>query len=179
MTPTGSAPCVMSRTTALTIACLLLVVMVALPLVPRAPSASLASTPTQPPTSTSTRPPKSSLARTMADLLRPLLAGGVDAAAQHHVIHLIDQHPVIIFSASYCKFCALARRALRQERIRFVSIDLDVRPDGEALHQVLWKMTGVSTVPCIFVRGRFLGGYMELKSAIETRWLHRTLARLR
>lgn len=72
-----------------------------------------------------------------------------------------EQSPV--FSKSYCPYCVKAKDAIRsalgQPGVAATTVwELDERDDGAAIQAYLGKKTGASTVPRVFVGGKFLGG---------------------
>lgn len=84
------------------------------------------------------------------------------------VTHLIGAHPVVVFSKTYCPYCRRAKATLASaaEAIPGASpphiVELDERPDGEALQQVLAARTGRRTVPSVWVGGVPVGGGDEV-----------------
>ena len=72
--------------------------------------------------------------------------------------------PVRIYTTTYCTFCRLAKGLLRERGIPFD--DLDVTDDDEA-RRWLVGATGRRTVPQIFIDGKPIGGYEELRSLDE------------
>ena len=68
-----------------------------------------------------------------------------------------------VFSKSYCPYCHKAKDAIRsalgQPGIAATTIwELDERQDGNEIQSYLGQKTGASTVPRVFVGGKFLGG---------------------
>jgi glutaredoxin 3 len=72
--------------------------------------------------------------------------------------------PVRIYTTTYCTFCRLAKELLRERGIPFE--DLDVTDDDEA-RRWLVEATGRRTVPQIFIDGKPIGGYEELRALDE------------
>ena len=72
----------------------------------------------------------------------------------------IAANPVMVFSKSYCPFCAKAKRALESvlpcEKI--VVMELESRPDCADIQDYLMSITGGRSVPRVFVAGKFIGG---------------------
>lgn len=65
---------------------------------------------------------------------------------------------VAVFSKTYCPYCTKAKRALQSVGAKAVVIELDERPDGDAIQAELARMTGARTVPRVFVNGKCIGG---------------------
>ena len=71
--------------------------------------------------------------------------------------------PLPVFSKSYCPYCVKAKDALRsalgQPGLAATEVwELDERRDGSELQAALGRITGATTVPRVFVGGKFLGG---------------------
>jgi len=104
----------------------------------------------------------------LQDWVLPHLTPDVDREAQQRVMQLLNRNSVVVFSATYCTWCRRAKQLLRNHRIRYTDVELDTRADGDRLHAVLVRMTRQSTVPSIFIDGRFIGGYTDLVRALRT-----------
>lgn len=80
--------------------------------------------------------------------------------AKTFVEETIRGNKVVMFSKTYCPYCIKAKRALNQFLApdQYLSIELEQRSDGNAIQEVLGDMTGASTVPRVFIGGRFIGG---------------------
>ena len=69
---------------------------------------------------------------------------------------------IVIISATYCTFCVKLKMMLIEMKERFVTLEIDIIPNGRALFSEVSRRTGVNTVPQVFVKGKFIGGYDEL-----------------
>ena len=69
--------------------------------------------------------------------------------------------PVQIFGDASCPWTGRAQRLLEDRQIEFQLIDLD-DPENGTLPSQLVAETAQNTVPYIFVRGEFVGGYNAL-----------------
>jgi glutaredoxin 3 len=72
----------------------------------------------------------------------------------------IKSHPVVVFSKSYCPYCARAKSALASTGVRGKDIvvhELDNMADGAAIQSAL-SFTGATSVPRVFVGGKCIGG---------------------
>jgi glutaredoxin 3 len=65
---------------------------------------------------------------------------------------------VLVFSKTYCPYCTKAKRALASVGASPVVHELDERPDGEKIQEALQSVTGIRTVPQVFVGGKCIGG---------------------
>lgn len=71
-----------------------------------------------------------------------------------------------VYTTSYCPFCFRAKALLEQKGVAFEEID--VTEDSNLRRQMTLRAGGRRTVPEIFINGRIIGGYDELR-AIELR----------
>ena len=76
---------------------------------------------------------------------------------------VISEHPVVIFSKSFCSYCQRAKEAIEAEGVlKPVVIELDfMGRDGKQVQSTLEEMTGRRTVPNVFVDGETIGGGSE------------------
>uniref|UniRef100_A0A1I7Z288 Glutaredoxin domain-containing protein n=1 Tax=Steinernema glaseri TaxID=37863 RepID=A0A1I7Z288_9BILA len=51
-----------------------------------------------------------------------------------------------------------AKAALSNYQPSYVAIELDVNERGDAIQYTLHKISGIRTVPQVFINGKFLGG---------------------
>lgn len=51
---------------------------------------------------------------------------------------------------------------------KYTVVELDQREDGSAIQTVLGEITGVRTVPRVFLNGRCIGGGNEIKALFES-----------
>ena len=71
-----------------------------------------------------------------------------------------------IYTTSYCPFCTRAKSLLKSKGVAFNEIDVT---DDEALREKMVELSGGRrTVPEIFINGKIVGGYDELR-ALELR----------
>ncbi len=67
---------------------------------------------------------------------------------------------VIVYTRDYCAFCRHAKALLNSKGVDFEEIDIS---QDEALQEKIWQSSGRKTVPQIFVDGRPLGGFEEIR----------------
>ena len=79
---------------------------------------------------------------------------------------------VKIFTTSWCGYCHAALRLLRQKGVDFEEIDAGDPKTRRWLREV----TGRHTVPQVFIDGRSVGGFTELRALDERGQLDRLLA---
>lgn len=66
---------------------------------------------------------------------------------------------VVMYSTSWCGYCARARRLLQAKGVRFEEIDVDADPGARA---EMIARSGRYTVPQVFVGDTHVGGCDEL-----------------
>jgi glutaredoxin 3 len=69
---------------------------------------------------------------------------------------------VQIYTTSYCPFCVRAKNLLKNKGIPFQEID--VTDDDELRERMVELSGGRRTVPEIFINGKIIGGFEELKA---------------
>jgi len=72
----------------------------------------------------------------------------------------ISPHKVVIFTKQACSYCKKAKSLLRSKGADFEEIDIEGRPDLKKA--LLLKTNGAATVPQIFIKGEYIGGYDAL-----------------
>ena len=82
--------------------------------------------------------------------------------APHFLDSMLRTNNVVIVSATYCTFCARIKTVFIEVKQAFVSLEIDIIPNGRSLFQEVQGRTGVNTVPQVFIRGRYVGGYDEV-----------------
>jgi len=93
-----------------------------------------------------------------------------EAIAQ--VEKIVREKPVVMFALEWCEFCWSVRKMFAEAGIEYHSIDLDsvaYQKDnlGADLRAALGQITGVPTIPQIFVGGRHIGGATETFDAFN------------
>ena len=92
----------------------------------------------------------------------------VSQTAVQRVKALTTQKPVFIAAKTWCPHCKAARallfEALAVPADKVVLLELDTMEDGAEVQDSLAEITGQSTVPCIFIDGKFIGGNSDLQA---------------
>ncbi|ORX50106.1 thioredoxin-like protein [Hesseltinella vesiculosa] len=87
------------------------------------------------------------------------------ATTHQQVQDLIHDHPLIIFSKSYCPHSKNAKALL--DRFTLIQpykvVEVDQRPDAALVKQALTEISDRGTFPNIFLNGTSLGGMSELQ----------------
>ncbi len=81
---------------------------------------------------------------------------------------------VELYTTTYCPFCVRAKNLLKSKGVPFEEID--VTDDDERRAQMVELAGGRRTVPEIFINGKIIGGYDELKALDDAGQLDSLLA---
>lgn len=71
---------------------------------------------------------------------------------------------VVVYSKDPCPYCVAAKSFLREKGVNFEEKDLT--DDFEEMNR-LKNETGWRTFPMIFINGKMIGGYQDLKALDE------------
>jgi glutaredoxin 3 len=90
----------------------------------------------------------------------------------------IAAHPVVIYSKSYCPYCAQTKALFAAH---FPHVDVQVREmdqerDGARVQRMVLTLTGQRTVPNVFVNGKHIGGNDQVQRAFREGTLATDLA---
>jgi glutaredoxin 3 len=72
----------------------------------------------------------------------------------------MSETKVVMYTTSWCPYCARARRLLEDKGVAFAEIDLGGRPEARA--EMLSRSGGCATVPQIFIGETHVGGSDDL-----------------
>ncbi len=81
---------------------------------------------------------------------------------------------VEVYTTQFCPYCVWAKSLLKQKGVAFEEID--VSDDPELREKMIDRAGGRRTVPEIFINGRIIGGYDELKALDDAEQLDPLLA---
>ncbi|XP_001179256.2 glutaredoxin-C3 [Strongylocentrotus purpuratus] len=89
---------------------------------------------------------------------------------------LIKGHRIMLFSKSYCPFCLMAKSVLQDVGANPVKVlEIEERSDEQEIQDVLLDLTGVRTVPSVFIDQDYLGGGSDLQRMMEEGHLQKLL----
>jgi len=77
----------------------------------------------------------------------------------------INSNPCVIFSKTTCPACTRAKAALANAGAKVFTHELDGCDD---LKSMLTQLTGVSTVPQVFVGGQYIGGGIDTQQKAQS-----------
>jgi glutaredoxin 3 len=80
---------------------------------------------------------------------------------------------VVIYTRKWCGYCFAAERLLKGKGVAFDNIDCT---GDQAKRDWLVEVTGRTTVPQIFIDGRSIGGYDDLRALDKAGELDKLLA---
>jgi glutaredoxin 3 len=80
---------------------------------------------------------------------------------------------VEIYTTQFCPYCVRAKSLLKQKGVAFEEIDAS---DPDVRDAMVERAGGRRTVPEIFINGRIIGGYDELKALEDADQLDSLLA---
>lgn len=81
---------------------------------------------------------------------------------------------VELYTTTYCPFCTRAKALLKKKGVAFEEIDVTDSP--ELRERMIELSGGRRTVPEIFINGRIVGGFDELKALDDAGKLDQILA---
>ena len=74
------------------------------------------------------------------------------------------ENKVVVYSKSYCKFARKVKEDFNSAGIEYKVFELDEMEDGDEITEVLGELTGLTTVPNVFVTGEHIGGSEEIEA---------------
>ena len=89
--------------------------------------------------------------------------------------HELDSHRLVVYSKTTCPHSRAVKELLRSLSQGYVAVELDQVPEGRSLQRALARMTGVSTVPQVFIKGEFVGTADGMRAAQASGRLARLL----
>ncbi|ETI38659.1 glutaredoxin [Phytophthora nicotianae CJ01A1] len=84
-------------------------------------------------------------------------------SAKETVEAKISSTPVVVYSKSYCPYCAKTKTLLTQLGAKYDVVELDQINGGSEQQDALEQITGQSTVPNVFVGGKSIGGNSDVQ----------------
>ncbi|XP_014880184.1 glutaredoxin 2 isoform X1 [Poecilia latipinna] len=101
--------------------------------------------------------------RRMGNLTSSSTGGLSSTACIQLVQEMVSQNCVVIFSKTTCPYCKMAKNVFNEIGANYKVIELDQHNDGKRLQEALAQLTGVRTVPRVFVNGSCIGGGSDTK----------------
>eukprot|EP01032_Pedospumella_encystans_P023404 gene23404-26495_t len=91
----------------------------------------------------------------------------MSAAVKSLTTGAIKDNKVMVFSKSYCPYCAKTKATLDGMGIKYGLFELDKMPEGGEVQDFLLELTKQRTVPNVFVNGKHIGGNDATQAAIK------------
>lgn len=85
------------------------------------------------------------------------------ATPEEEVDALVAGNPVVVFSKTYCPFCAETKSTLSSMGVDAKIVEVNLDEHGEALHKAVKAKTGHRTVPSVWIGGKHIGGNDSLQ----------------
>ncbi|CAI2357512.1 unnamed protein product [Caenorhabditis sp. 36 PRJEB53466] len=87
---------------------------------------------------------------------------------EENIVNDIIQHKVMVYSKTYCPWSKRLKAILANYEIDDMKIvELDRSNQTEEMQEILKKYSGRTTVPQLFISGKFVGGHDETKAIEE------------
>lgn len=91
------------------------------------------------------------------------MSGALDPArAPQFLDSMLRRNRIVLISATYCQFSTQLKKLFIEMKHRFVSLEVDIIPNGREVFQEAVARTGLHTVPQVFLNGKFLGGFDDI-----------------
>lgn len=69
-----------------------------------------------------------------------------------------SDNPVIVYSKTYCPYCSEVKSLFSKLQVAAKVVELDTLADGDAVQAALQGVSGMRTVPQVFIGGTLVGG---------------------
>ncbi|KAG4098407.1 glutaredoxin-1 [Neocallimastix lanati (nom. inval.)] len=79
------------------------------------------------------------------------------------VNNLIQNENVIVFSKTYCPYCAQTKKLFKKLKCPIKIVELDTIKNGNAVQNCLYEISHQKTVPNTFIKGKHIGGNDKLQ----------------
>jgi glutaredoxin 3 len=106
---------------------------------------------------------------------RRLSSRSTEEEIEDFIENEVKRRKVVVWSKNYCTHCKTAIETLEKRCDDMKVYNLDEHKLGDNVQLVLGKMTGLSSVPNIFVNGKHIGGNRELQALKKSKKLKEML----
>ncbi|EPY33794.1 glutaredoxin 3 [Strigomonas culicis] len=97
------------------------------------------------------------------------------AKAPQFLDAMLRRNKIVLISATYCQFSTKLKMLFIETKHRFVSLEIDIIPNGREVFAEVVGRSGQHTVPQVFLNGRYLGGYDDVIALYRKGTLSTTL----
>lgn len=88
---------------------------------------------------------------------------------EEKVDSVIEQHPVVVFSKTWCPFCLDVKDLLSSViGVQVYAIECNTHPEGATIHKHVSAKYSHSTFPLVIIRGTFIGGCDDTKALYKS-----------
>jgi glutaredoxin 3 len=91
---------------------------------------------------------------------------------------LNSDNGVVIYSKSWCPFCSQAKTIFDQLDVEYFCLELDEFEEGQEIQDCLAGITGIRTVPQVFVGNELIGGCDDTKASLAKGELQQLVSKL-
>lgn len=98
----------------------------------------------------------------IAAFLSLMLVFKVNAAVAPAAIPYASKLDVVIYTIPGCPGCGMAKSVLEDRKVPYKEIDLTGKP--AVWKDMIQKTGGNKNVPQVFINGKYIGGYSDLKN---------------
>jgi glutaredoxin len=98
----------------------------------------------------------------------------MEAQLNKKLLRYIGPGKVFVFSTSYCPYCVKAKNLLKENEIKYDTVEVDTDPDlgdDEEFIQALEKHSKISTYPKVYIGMVCIGGFTDLNKLYTTMML--------
>jgi glutaredoxin 3 len=107
---------------------------------------------------------------------RRLSSRSTEEDIEEFIENEVKKYKVVVWSKNYCSHCTTAIETLEKRCDGSMKVyNLDEHKLGDSVQLVLGKMTGLSSVPNIFINGKHIGGNRELQALKKSKQLKELL----
>ena len=78
--------------------------------------------------------------------------------------HLVKRTNIMVFSFAWCPFCTKVKDLFRAKNLDYNEYIIDESTaEGTAVREEIRQKYNHHTVPAVFIKGNFIGGYDDVK----------------
>lgn len=114
--------------------------------------------------------------RHLSRALHPKASAPLDDPLLAEIEQTVAEHKIVVYSKSWCPFCARTLATLADLALEPHVVDLDELENGAEIQMALAVKTGQRTVPNVFVKGGHLGGNDDTQRAARSGALQQMLS---
>ncbi|OCT85322.1 glutaredoxin-2, mitochondrial [Xenopus laevis] len=87
-----------------------------------------------------------------------------ETEATDMIKNTIAENCVVIFSKTSCPYCVMAKDAFRNIDVQYTAVELDEVENGSQIQAALHQLSGIRTVPQVYVNGKCIGGGTDTRN---------------